>query len=351
MLATARPRQAIRQLGPKSNATAALIDALSDKDSKVQVAAIETLGSLRDKAALPALIALADKRKSHRESIQAIANMADESAVPVLVAAVREKGYRHAPKRAQGPQAIPCPGPSAHRPDARQQPHPEEIIPEVRNFFVSGAVTKWKMIGVFENVWEAVHPPEKDAMEKGGVPDLMKKYHDAEGRDSAWREVSADPGSGEVNLEKVFKTGAMVCAYAFTEIDTPEATDAKIFAGVDDELAIWLNGKPVFNRGGSHGYEADQTRSPCNSPPAKNALFVKIGNKGGGWIFNLRMPGFEDGKFIKSKSQHPRKNSAPSFSPPNRTAPGSTPATQSTARNYFSTKPPGWALSAPHATR
>jgi hypothetical protein len=144
---------------------------------------------------------------------------------------------------------------------------PEELVPSIRDFFVSGAVTKWKMMGVFENVWEAVHPPEKDALEKGGIPDLTKKYHDAEGRDSAWRDVTADVGSGEVDLQKVFNTSAMVCAYAFTTIDTPEASEAKIFAGADDELAIWLNGKPVFNRGGSHGFEVDQNEVAVQLPP------------------------------------------------------------------------------------
>lgn len=299
--------KALQQLGPKANATTALIEALSDKSSKVQVAAIEALGNLRDKAALPALIALAEKRKFHRESIQAIANMADETAIPVLVAAVREKdtGMRRNALKALKPyrqQAKPL-----IEEMIAQGRVPEELVPSIRDFFVSGAVTKWKMMGVFENVWEAVHPPEKDALEKGGVPDLTKKYHDAEGRDSAWRDVNADVASGEVDLQKVFNTSAMVCAYAFTEIDSPEASEAKIFAGADDELAIWLNGKPVFNRGGSHGFEVDQNEVAVQLPAGKNALFVKIGNKGGTWLFNLRMPGFEDGKFIKSKEPTPEE--------------------------------------------
>jgi putative membrane-bound dehydrogenase-like protein len=299
--------KALQQLGPKSNATTALVEALSDKDGKVQVAAIEALGSIRDKAALPALIALAEKRRFHRESIQAIANMADETAIPVLVAAVREKdtGMRRSALKALKPyrqQAKPLIEDMIAKGRV-----PEELVPGIRDFFVSGAVTKWKMMGVFENVWEAVHPPEKDALEKAGMPDLTKKYHDAEGRDSAWRDVVADPASGEVDLQKVFNTNAMVCAYAFTEIDTPEAAEAKIFAGADDELAIWLNGKSVFNRGGSHGFEVDQHEIAVQLPAGKNVLFVKIGNKGGTWIFNLRVPGFEDGKFIKSKEPTPEE--------------------------------------------
>jgi HEAT repeat protein len=161
--------KALRQLGPKSNAAAALIEALNDKDSKVQIAAIEALGSLRDKVALPPLIALAEKRKFHHETIQAIANMADESAVPVLVAAVREKdtGMRRNALKALKPyrqQAWPLIEDMIAKGKV-----PEELVPSIRDFLVSGAITKWRMIGIFENVWEAVHPPEKDALEKNGV--------------------------------------------------------------------------------------------------------------------------------------------------------------------------------------
>jgi putative membrane-bound dehydrogenase-like protein len=299
--------KALRQLGPKSNATPALIEALGDKDSKVQVAAVEALGSLRDKAALPPLIALAEKRKFHRETIEAIANMADATAVPVLVEAVREKDTsmrRNALKALRPYRQQAWPLIEDMIANGRV---PEELVPGIRNFIVSGAITKWKMIGVFENVWEAVHPPEKDALDKSGVPELTKKYHNAEGKDSTWRDVTADPASGEVDLQKVFNTDAMVCAYAYAEIDTPEPSDAKIFADADDELAIWLNGKSVFNQGGSHGFEADRHEIPVQLPAGKNALFVKIGNKGGAWIFNLRMPGFEDGKFIKSKEPAPEE--------------------------------------------
>jgi hypothetical protein len=45
---------------------------------------------------------------------------------------------------------------------------PEEWVPEIRNAFERGAIVNWKMVGVFENMWEAVHPPEKEVLSVGG---------------------------------------------------------------------------------------------------------------------------------------------------------------------------------------
>jgi HEAT repeat protein len=80
--------QSLAALGTKGNATGALIDVLGDDDIKVRQAAIEALAAIRDKTALPALIAAAENNKLKKQSIVAIANMADERAIPVLINAI-----------------------------------------------------------------------------------------------------------------------------------------------------------------------------------------------------------------------------------------------------------------------
>jgi putative heme-binding domain-containing protein len=310
--------KSLQQLGAKSNAGPALIGALSDKDNKVLAAAIEALGSFKEKAALPALIALAEKKKSMKETIGALANMPDESAIPVLVETLRDKNTsvrRNAIKALKAMREKAWPQVEALLASGRV---PEELVPEIRNAFESGAITKWKMVGVFENVWDAVHPPEKDFLAEagkvalsraavgGGIEPntpwlLAQKYHSAEGKDVGWIDVTADATEGRVDLGKTFNTSAMVCAYAFTEIDAPEAADAKLFTSADDEIAVWLNGAQVLNVPGNHGYEPDKNETLLKLLAGKNALFVKIGNKGGTWVFHARIPGFENGKFIKAK--------------------------------------------------
>ncbi len=315
--------RSLQQLGPKSNAGPALIEALADKDGKVVAAAVDALGSFRDKAALPAIIALLEKKKALRETTGALANMPDESAIPVLVETLRDKNTtfrRSAIKALKSMREKAWPQVEALLASGRV---PEELVPEIRNAFDSGAITKWKMAGVFENVWDAVHPPEKDALEAGAAvhdrgtppggggalatpaPFLTKKYHNAEGKDVGWIDVTADADAGRVDLEKVFKTNAMVCAYAFTEIDAPEAADGKLFTSADDEIAVWLNGQKILDLPGSHGYEADKNETPVHFHAGKNQLFLKIGNKAASWVFHARIPGFDNGKFIKSKEPLP----------------------------------------------
>jgi putative heme-binding domain-containing protein len=297
--------RSLRQLGPKSNSGPALIALLTDKDGKVVAAAVDALGSFRERAALPGIIALLEKKKALRETTGALVLMPDETAIPVLVETLRDKNTtfrRNAIKALKTMRVKAWPQVEALLASGRV---PEELVPEIRNAFDSGAITQWKMVGVFENVWEAVHPPEKDALANGGVPNLTAKYHNAEGKDVGWIEVTGDADAGRVDLDKVFKTSAMVCAYAFTEIDAPEAAEAKLFTSADDEIGVWLNGQQVLNQPGNHGYEADknETRLPLHA--GKNRLFVKIGNKGGSWVFHARIPGFENGKFIKSKEPAP----------------------------------------------
>src|SRR5262249_49567502 len=137
-----------------------------------------------------------------------------------------------------------------------------------------------------------VHP------EPGQFEKLLKQhYHNAEGKDVTWIDVTADSDVGRVDLEKVFKSNAMVCAYAITEIEADQAAEAKLFTTADDEIAVWLNGQRVLNQPGSHGYEPDRNETHLQLAGGKNTLFVKIGNKGGSWVFHARIPGFDNGKF------------------------------------------------------
>ncbi len=287
------------QIGAKSGAGAALIGTLDDKDGKVATAAVIALGDLREKSAIPALIALAEKHKSQREVIAALASMPDPSAIPVLVETLRSKDAgqrRSAIKALKTMRAEAMPAVQALLASGRV---PLELAPEIQQAFEGGAIAQWKMIGPFENVWEAVHPPETDAL--AGDAFLSKKYVNAEGKEVGWSDVSAD-SDGRVNMERVFHTNAMVCAYAVAEITASEAASTKLFLGVDDQMAVWLNGKRVYDSGpASGGFEMDKTEVPLELVAGKNTLLLKIGNVGGGWEFAARVPGLNGLTFTKSK--------------------------------------------------
>src|SRR5262249_43214294 len=87
-----------------------------------------------------------------------------------------------------------------------------------------------------------------------------------------------------------------------------EEADAKILAGSDDQLAIWLNGQKVHDSGdGRRGFEADQDQVPLHFNAGRNHLLVKVGNFAGTWEFAARIPGYDGTKFVKSRAATPEE--------------------------------------------
>ena len=134
----------------------------------------------------------------------------------------------------------------------------------------------------------------------------------------------------------------MVCAYAFAEIDSPEAAEARLICGSDDQIAVWLNGEKVHDFGGSRGFDADTGRSAAPSQGGMNRLFVKIGNISGTWEFAARIPGFGRQHFTPRKGSRRRtRSSAPLRWQRSRTARGCTPGTPRHGEAAFSRSRPG----------
>lgn len=319
--------KALAQLGAKSGATSALVAALADKDGKVQQAVVDALGALRDKAALPALIEFAKKKRARKELLNALAAMPDPQSIPVLVAALDEKS--------SGTRRNVLGALAKMRGEAWPQIEqaiaagkvPPEYVPEIRGYFDRGVIAKWKLLGPFENVWSAVHPPENDMLAArwpatesptGNVQRhpgaeyakrlLGRRYTNAEGKQVGWIDATASVDDGRVDLEKVFHTNGMVCAYAYADIESTGPAEAKLICGSDDQIAVWLNGVKVHDSGsGSRGFDPDQDNVPIHLVGGTNQIFVKIGNASGSWVFAARIPGLDGDKFTPNKEPAPEE--------------------------------------------
>jgi putative heme-binding domain-containing protein len=278
--------------------------------------AMNALGSFKDPAALPQLIALAKETAPNRSDrrriadhergtlLRAIGNMADASAVPVLVEALTENANRRRDviKVLKGLR-------SEAWPLIEQRLASGEISaqlePEIRAAFESGAIAKWRIIGPFENVWAAVHPPEADALANGGAADLAKQYESSQAQPVSWREVAGEGEQARLDLERLLRNNGLAAAYAYAQIDASEAAEAKIFAGSDDQLAIWLNGEKVHDFAGTRSFAPDTDEVPVRLRAGVNHLLVKIGNQSGTWEFAARMPGLQGSTFVRSKEPAP----------------------------------------------
>ncbi|EDY16423.1 heme-binding protein [Chthoniobacter flavus Ellin428] len=301
----------LNSLGHKSWAPGtvdALLTLLDDKDSKIVIAGIEALSNAHDPVVLPRFIALAEKNRYRKETVGAIASLGGEQVMPVLITMLGDKNIRVRQEAAKALRKYRDKAWPIIEQKFLTNELPPEYEPELRSLFESGTLVKWKMIGPFENVWEAVHPPETDALAQSGQPDLAKKYTNAEGKEVGWNDVSGNSDTGLVDLGQVFHTNGMVCAYAYAEIDSPEEADGKLLAGSDDQLAVWLNGKKVHDSGsGSRGFEPDQDQVDLHFKAGKNQLLLKIGNVSGTWQFAARLPGFDGTKYVQSKEPTPEE--------------------------------------------
>mgnify|MGYP000851331693 FL=1 len=148
-----------------------------------------------------------------------------------------------------------------------------------------GVVKKWLVIGPFQwksdDDWTAAFVGEPDINLEG-----VYKDGDAERR---WTPITSGDALGLVDLMGAIGQYDRVFAYAYTEVDVPEAAPAQVRLGSDDGNVVWLNGEKVWENRVDRGAAPDQDVAPCQLQQGKNRILVKISQGAGGWNFMLRI--------------------------------------------------------------
>ena len=106
---------------------------------------------------------------------------------------------------------------------------------------------------------------------------------------ATWISCDLDSVHRSVNLLSYFGQNTECFAYAVTEIVSTEAQDAKLLAGSDDGLAVWLNGVQVWqNLTVMRGVTPDQDVIPVQLQAGRNIMLLKISQGQGTWGFCAR---------------------------------------------------------------
>lgn len=136
-----------------------------------------------------------------------------------------------------------------------------------------GFVTKWKMIGPFENHdlvgFEEVYAPEKEL-------DFTAKYTGKDGKAVEWVEHVTEDEYGKIEVKKLvpFK-GAVTYAAAEFVASSPQSAEVRL--ATPNAWKLWVNGDLVFGRDEYHrGHKLDQYRVPVKLAAGKNQLLLKI---------------------------------------------------------------------------
>ena len=111
------------------------------------------------------------------------------------------------------------------------------------------------------------------------------------GTNLEWRLVQSKEDIVDLNAAGVGSDFAI--AYAWAEIDLPQATKCLLGIGSDDAVKVWLNGKLIHEHWASRGTQADDDIVPAEFQRGKNRLLLKVQNIQGGWGFICRRIGPE----------------------------------------------------------
>ncbi len=287
-------------------ASGEVIGMLDDKSAPVRRTAIQALGSLHARDAVPRLLALYRKGDSRFEISQALAEIPDLSAVDIYMDGLASKNTKLRDLSARaiakvGIEALPLV-------EARLNGKtPPEVVMTLQQIFSERQpITAWSLLGPLPN-------PTQEPFSVTKV-DLNAQFKDSRGQMTRWKpaKLSKNP-PGHVNLASQMNgVSSDATAYALAEIHAPAASEVDFVAGSDDSLTLWLNGQQIFEALGSRGYKADDFHIHAKLQAGKNVLLAKIGQFSGGWEFSV-------GYLVPRKGRCSR--SSPNKSSPPRTPP------------------------------
>ncbi len=160
----------------------------------------------------------------------------------------------------------------------------------------------WLVLAPLPIAPAAKEPPDDDAQqqafardflaEAGGEPGVAPVAGGKltiDGKDVEWRLVKAD--ADVVSLSPGAAAPTFAVAYAWAEIEMPEAGAGLIGLGSDDGVKVWLNGRRVHENWAARAVETDADLVPVRFERGVNRILLKVQNVAGDWGFACRLLG------------------------------------------------------------
>jgi putative membrane-bound dehydrogenase-like protein len=275
-------KAAVAALGKLGDASAVglVLPLLDDGDLTVRVAAIDVLGGLRAREAVPRLLVAAGREPTRFEATRALARIPDLRALPAYLEGLVAKSPELRTACATAIGSIREEAAAELDRLAKAGQLPPAAVAELRKVYSTfQPVLTWKLIGPFPYDGKS-HPPEEEQK-------FEATYLGCDDQKVRWREVAADPRHGLVNPAAAFQPNQNTVAYGYAEITSPAARDTQLQVGSDDSIVIWLNGKKVHEYPGDRGWAPNQDLVAVRLEAGVNRLLVKCGNHGGPWGFSV----------------------------------------------------------------
>lgn len=159
---------------------------------------------------------------------------------------------------------------------------------------------QWLVCGPFPIFADELKPGDEAAQEEafhqdfltqhGGEPNIAptrQMVHQTDGKEYRWRRVASR--RDVVNLMVTYGSRQYATAYAWAEIEMPQARSSLLGIGSDDAVKVWLNGELVHENWTVRTAEVDDDVVLVNFRAGKNQLLVKVQNGQHFWGFACRL--------------------------------------------------------------
>jgi CubicO group peptidase (beta-lactamase class C family) len=130
--------------------------------------------------------------------------------------------------------------------------------------------------------------------QNGGESGIAPKdgmTHQIDGKEYKWQTFTSK--DDVIDLTEVFGKLDYVVAYAWAEIDSPEAKDVLLGVGSDDSVKVWLNGKLIQEKWIPRAINKDDDLIQAKLQKGKNQILFKVQNMQEAWGFCCRILGKE----------------------------------------------------------
>ena len=131
---------------------------------------------------------------------------------------------------------------------------------------LADCIAAWQVSGPYKggNVFNAAYDPEKPGA--GNVK---------------WQIAPVSP-DGRVDFNRIY-SGDNRAAYLRCVVVSPKKQDARLEAGSDDGIKVWLNGNVIHSKDVGRGMNMFEDKVDITLNKGDNSLLMKITQQGGGW--------------------------------------------------------------------
>lgn len=154
-------------------------------------------------------------------------------------------------------------------------------------FAEQGFVQRWSVVGPFDNEGRkgtsTAYGPESETLD----PAILEHTYEGKERPVSW--LPAEAHLARVPLQRWLYPIYNTCAYAYATVRVARPTAARLWAGADGSLAVWVGGRPALAADKYYSAFPDRFAADVRLPAGAVPLLVKVCGERSGMAFYLRV--------------------------------------------------------------